>query len=195
MDNLGIKATIYDILGYIIPGVIALISTFMLLYEKDIEWLISLKAVKYSSPFYILFFILAYVSGQIISSFSSFIFEGKLTIKIFNKLFPKKSSEHDTRTTQIFNKNYNDCDKQIIISYCQEKFPKIYDTAFVFLTIYGLSRNISVSFLIIGLYVIKIYGFVSFENILIIGFIVLLVRNYLRFKKYFTKKINSALYL
>jgi hypothetical protein len=195
MDKLGIKASIYDILGYIIPGLIAIIFMYMLFFEKDINWLISLKKVEYTLPFYILIFVIAYISGHIISSLSSFIFEGKITRRIIKKFSKKDFSEHNLRIIELFGKDYKDCEPQNLISFCQEKHPQLYDTAFVFLTIYGLSRNISASFIIVEIYMIKEYGLFTMQSWVIVLSIILLIRNYYRFKEYFNKKINSALYV
>jgi hypothetical protein len=195
MDKLGIKTTIYDLLGYIIPGLLSLIFLYMFMYNKDIKWIFSLKLVEYSAPFYILMFILSYVAGQTISSASSFLFEGNFTKKLFGKWTLQDYSEHNLRTNELFKKDYKDCDKQILNSYCQQKFPKVYDTAFVFLTLYGLSRNISASLVIFDIYLIKTYGIISTESFVMIISTVFLIRNYYRFKKYFDLKINSALYL
>lgn len=195
MDKLGIKASIYDILGYIIPGLLSIIFIYMFMFNKDINWILSLKSANYTIPFYVLVFILSYVAGQIISSLSSFVFESKLSKKILSKVCLNDYPELNSKTNLIFSKDYKNCERQDLNSYCQEKFPVIYDTAFVFLTIYGLSRNLSTSFLILDVYLIKKNGLISIESIIVIISTILLIRNYYRFKKYFELKINSALYL
>ncbi len=195
MDKLGIKATIYDLLGYIIPGFLTLLFIYIFMFDKDLNWLLSLKTEKISTPFYALVFVLAYVAGQTISSMSSFLFEGIITKKIFKKYIVNDYSSHNTKTNMLFGKDYKDVDSQNLSSYCQEKFPKVYDTAFVFMTIYGLSRNVATSFLILTVYVINKFRFFSVECLITVLSMILLIRNYYRFKKYFELKINSALYL
>lgn len=195
MDKLGIKATIYDILGYIIPGLLMLIFVYIFMNNLDVKWIISLKTASYTTPFYVLIFILSYVSGHIVSSLSSFIFEGKISNYITKKYFKKDNSHHNDKTQLIFNKNFDDCNRQLIISHCQKNNPTLYETAFVFLTIYGLSRNISICFFVIDIYVIKKYGIISMESAVLVISTILLIRNYYRFKDYYNHKINSSLYL
>jgi hypothetical protein len=167
----------------------------MLIFNKDPNWIFRLKTANYTTPFYILTFIMSYVAGQILSSFSSFIFEGKITKKIFFRNCIHNHSEFDKKTIELFGKPFKDLNSQLLTTYCQENFPKSYDTAFVFMSIYGLSRNISMSFIILCIYIINHFGLLSFQCLITIVSIASLIRNYFRFKKYYETKINSVLSL
>jgi hypothetical protein len=196
MDKIGIKATLYDIIGYVIPGFLFLLFIYIFKNNLDLKWLLSLKKVDISAPYIVVIFILTYVSGHIVSSFSSFIFEGYISKWITNKLFPKpQNSIYDIKTQSLFGKPFNDCDQRSIITYCQEKHPIVYETAFVFLTIYGLSRNVAATFIVLSSFSIYKYGICSIESLIIISSTILLIRNYYRFKVNFTKQINSSLLL
>jgi hypothetical protein len=195
MDKLGIKATIYDFLGYLIPGLLLLAITYTWIKNLDFNWLFSLNDISFSAQLYIMIFILAYICGHVVSSFSSFIFENRIAKWVESKINKKDYSQHNEKCLALFSKEYANCERQMIISYCQKNSPVIYETAFIFLTIYGLSRNISTTFLLLDLYFIHKYGFLSIESIVMLVSTLLLIRNYYRFKVYYEKKINSSLYL
>ena len=195
MDKLGIKATIYDILGYITPGLLLIIIVYMFIYNLDLSWIISLKFISFSTPFYILILIISYVSGHIISSLSSYIFENCLVKKLTNIFIKRDNKLLDEKCIVLVGKEYEKCDKQLITSYCQIKYPSIYDTSFAFLTFYGLSRNISIVFIILDMFVIDKYGFFTIQNIVVFLLLILLIRNYYRFKKYYNEKIDSSLFI
>jgi hypothetical protein len=195
MDKLGIKATIYDLLGYIVPGFLSLFIIYMWCKNLDINWITTLNTTTSTTPFYILIFILAYVTGQVVSSLSSFIFESRISKWISDKVYRKDNSQHNEKCLAIFGKEYDKCEKQILIAYCQKNSPVVYETAFIFLTIYGLSRNISIAILLLDLYFIQRYGVFSLECIIVTFSMILMIRNYFRFKNYFHERINSSLYL
>lgn len=195
MDKLGIKATIYDFLGYIVPGFLLLLIMYMWSKNLDVNWIASLNTASCTTSFYILIFILSYVTGQLVSSLSSFIFESRISMWIKNKFNKKDNSQHNEKCLALFGKEYDKCEKQILISYCQKNNPVLYETAFVFLTIYGLSRNLSTTFLFLDIYFIHRYGILSIESIVVVISTVFMIRNYYRFKDYFDAKINSSLYL
>jgi hypothetical protein len=142
MDKFGIKATIYDLMGYFVPGFLTIIALYM--YNNDFldfEWILTLQTVNYSLAFYVILFISSYILGHIISSLTSFIFENE-KIPWNPDEFCKKLPDIDKKSNEIFGLNYKEVDKRILSSYCQTNFPDIYNTAFIFKSIYGFSRNL-----------------------------------------------------
>jgi hypothetical protein len=195
MDKLGLKATIYDLFGYLIPGLLLIFLFYIWFNNLDFNFISCLNSITFSAPFYILTFIIAYVAGHIISSFSSFLFESKLSIYVINKFCKKDNSQYDEKCISLFGKKFEECERQLIISYCQKNNPIIYDTAFVFLTIYGFSRNLATLLLIFYIFIVQKIGILNIKSFVIFFSMILLIRNYYRFKNYYKRKINSSLYL
>ncbi|MBP1631322.1 MAG: hypothetical protein H6Q15_2215 [Bacteroidetes bacterium] len=213
MNNLGIKATIYDITGYAIPGFLTIISIFMIIKGEvlDINAEINFKVFNpyiqnNSFLFYVLIFVLSYIAGHIIESISSLVYKF-LKKYIFKKCFSNHYEEINKKANEKYEKDFNDCE-QNLISLCQVKYPIVYDTAFVFLTFYGLARNTSISLLIILITLIlnACHLHCSYNSpincCLLSGAIIILLitigllgYNSFRFRKYFELKIISTLYL
>lgn len=211
MNNLGIKATIYDIIGYLVPGFLSIISIFMIIKGGvlDINAEINFKVFNpyiqnNSFLFYIVFFVLSYIAGHIIESISSIVYRF-LTKYIFEKCLSVHYRGINAKAQKKYKKDFTECE-QNLISYCQVNYPIVYDTAFVFLTFYGLARNSSISLLIILFTLILRSCYLHCSSnlplnccllssvifILIIS-IVLLGGNSFRFRKYFELKIISVL--
>ncbi|NLD50569.1 MAG: hypothetical protein GX660_25795 [Clostridiaceae bacterium] len=195
MDKLGIKATFYDLLGYIIPGAFVIVGIWFTLTTLETHSFEAVTNVKLSWPSGVMLIIFSYIAGHIFASFSSLLFENKYSKSLFSKIYKIETSIYDTRTTELFGTTYLKTNDRILTSYCQTNYPIVYDTAFIFLSIYGLSRNIAT-----GILVLMIIWFFKSTFILPVFLIFLItfflmVHNYFRFRKYFILQIASALLL
>jgi hypothetical protein len=94
-----------------------------------------------------------------------------------------------------YDMKFNTQDIRLIITLVENKAPNSYNTAFVFLTLYGTNRNLSLIFLLIGLVTLvlnilqkhlPIYGF------MLIIFSVISFIGYIRFYRYFIVQIISS---
>lgn len=192
MDKLGIKATIYDVLGYAVPGAILLVGLYVFTtgeFKPDIALLMKTEV---SGAFAAIAFLAFYVTGHLLSSVSSFLFENKSFTAVAAWIFDFDTTRYDEAALRIFGKNYAECGSRAVIVYCQSNYPLVYETAFAFLTIYGLSRNVAAAMLLlIPLWVTKNSDWV-FVSIYLMS-LAFMVRNYLRFKVYYIHQIASSL--
>jgi len=151
-----LKGTLYDLLGYFAPGVIAIISGCVAISRLNEE--ISLETMKNFSGLEVFFLIvLAYILGHAIATLSSWIIEKQLMNKN-NKLrtiIDTKEilgDEHYVtlckKYKRIFNAQYTQKDIRKIICYVQSKQPSVYETAQIFLAFYGMARNLALSWLL-----------------------------------------------
>lgn len=196
MDKLGIKATIYDIFGYAIPGCLLLISYLGLTIDVNNFDLAKLIKIEINWPFAVAAFIVSYIVGHLLSSISSVVFENPLSKQMFSTVLGVmfKTEMYDDACEKKLGKKYNECGERAVIVYCQNNHPVIYETAFVFLAIYGFSRNIAMTMIILlPLFIDR--QFYPVWNLVYIVSLVFMVWHYLRFKNYFSHQIASSLYL
>jgi hypothetical protein len=195
MDKLGIKGTIYDLIGYVLPGLLLVIGMYHVYhypYHLSISDAIN---VKMSFSFIFLSIAFMYICGHIISSLSSILFENRFSSALFGNLYRFDSTKFDEKSLELFGSTYSKCSERVPIAYCQEKHPIIYDLAFIFLSFYGMARNLAMSTAVI--IICWHIRFPHFSRWSVIGIIIfaLLFHQYLRFKLYFSKQIASSLLL
>ncbi len=189
MDKLGIKATIYDVLGYVSPGMIFLFSIWHI-STRQTQWPWEIEV---SAPSAIMAILISYFIGQISAAIGSLIFENQYSNLLFDKLYPMSTQSFEHGSQSIFSKPFASLSERVTSCYCQSKFPEIYDTALVFLSISGFSRNMFVILQSIAVIYIWKNGNDWRLNVfqLIIGLI--LIHNYRRFKIYYKKQIATSL--
>lgn len=203
MDKLGIKGTLYDLLGYVVPGLtfIAGLATLILCREcAEKKFLVeNIVNIKISMPFFLLVLIASYILGHVFASISSWLFErrGKnLSPKNHYEMDPKQVGEKFQASYEKIFGTESKMEFRNVIAYSEEKTKAVYDTAFVFLAIYGFSRNTS-----IALFFVLIANFIVLDmaewNLWVLSGIILsiiaLVHNYFRFREYYVKQIFSSL--
>lgn len=192
MDSLGIKTTLYDILGYLVPGISVITGIWFISLPVDHQNTTYVNGYFQSWQIWVFLSIAGYITGHVVSTFSYLIFENKISTCILNYLYPFKSNKFDSGAKKHFNKPYSELDSRVPAIFCQTYFRDSYSTAFVFLSIYGFSRNILMSLMIVWAY----SGFSKIWSIpywAIIIFLLLLFINYIRFKRYFEKQIAATL--
>jgi hypothetical protein len=221
MDKFGITATIYDFLGYFIPGfalwglvlgawyhscptlplwakIQSLItSAFMQVQPKDLS-------INWFSFVFIIFVL--YVTGHIVSTLSSLVIEklaimklgwGKNAILVKGAISTEFYGTFTQKFEERFHFKFDDDEFRACIAFVQTNRPSVYTTAFVFLTFYGMARNILLSVIIVLPWEI-INGIVSFSGFQM-GYIGILLAGgtvfcleYVKFIQCFKKEIVSG---
>jgi hypothetical protein len=212
MEPFGIKTTIYDFFSYFIPGVICNICFILAIYFSSYTFSIPLKDIfteeiltLMPNWFLIITLILiTYILGIIISNISSLLIEKFLikNISFFNKYFYLDNilSENINMLFHIkikkeLNITFTKSDMRLIITNIENKKVNSYNTAFVFLTIYGTNRNICCIFFIIG--IISLITNLVYHCNLLFPIILLVLSTislygYIRFYRYYISHLISA---
>lgn len=217
MDKLGIKATLYDLIGYFIPGLLILFiaagvlnqfGVFCLKYDKGIQFLICEKDKVFTIHWsvWVLATILSYFLGHLISSLSSLSYERLLIKNIpflrrgheLSSLMSKGSSEIFKKGySRLFKAEYTEKDFRNCICHVEHFRPVNHSTAFVFLSFYGMARNFSFAFFISFLLELSASLYLHSFKPLLISLIFLILTGvmfdeYYRFVRYFKNHIYSA---
>jgi hypothetical protein len=195
MDKFGIKSTTYDVLGYLIPGLIFLLWIVYKYHPFSMSISFILEQ-RFSAQ--LIFALLAYLVGHILSAIGSYIFEGpalkfvrrmlgnKISINAYEKMFGK------TIAIEPFGTGENGIRNAIVR--VQTKNPIAYETAFVFLAFYGMIRNMLVAIIIIYVesFVLQDMSLGYKAHIIIIFVMLLCYYHYRRFQSYFASQINAG---
>lgn len=203
MDKLGIKGTLYDFLGYIVPGLTFIVGLALVLLCKDCAdrdvVIKNFMDVNVSVPMIMLLLVASYILGHTFSSLSSWLFERdgwNLSLIKCYELDPKKVGE---RYRPYYDKIFGDgseIDFLSVVAYSQERTKAVYETAFVFLSIYGFSRNTSMALLFALVSNCVVLDYTAWNWWVLLGAvfcIITLLHNYFRFRKYYIERIFSSL--
>lgn len=207
MDKLGIKTTLYDVLGYVIPGMMLIVGMYVLFVTGNSNEYIpavkSLVKVESNLMFGTGIILCSYVLGHVISSIGSFIFENRLMKYLFKKkgfrwLYKINEEYEGENHKEQFVKLVGDKASfsfRSVVAYSEENTKVAYDTAFVFLSIYGLSRNVAVvMLLILASHCFFFENNWDFSFCIVFGIgVVALLHNYFRFKQYYIAQIYASL--
>lgn len=197
MDKFGIKASLYDILGYIIPGLVFIVGLAVIHICKecpDKNFIEQEVGLVFGS----VVLMTAYILGHVFGSFSSYLFEkkGKKLFARFYDIDPKVVGEKYRRAyDDVYGKNA-EIEFRNVIAYSEEKTKAVYDTAFVFLSIYGLSRNVGTALFFVLLAYFIMVDFAEWNKWILLGLsfcIIALLHNYFRFKEYYIEQIFASL--
>lgn len=209
MEKYGIKASLYDFFGYFIPGIVFYLllnviyyissySNYILLLINIDKFLKSYVVFSNSTCIaliIILTVILVYITGLLISFFSSLIF-GKL-IKA-NKLRNILSNSMYTLFKKLYKLSYKyefmESDFRICITEVECFAPTVNNTAFTFLSLYGLHRSLSLTFLLFAFIqlILIFYSFTLFGLVLLfilLGLAISFFFGYMKFHKYYLSEI------
>lgn len=200
-----LKGTLYDLLGYFAPGIIAIISgCFVGFRFNEEEYIEIIKNLSALEVFIVI--VLAYILGHAIATLSSWIIEKRLMeknnkLRKFTDTKEILGNEHYItlckKYTRIFNAQYNRKDIRKIICYVQSKESSVYETAQIFLAFYGMARNLALVFALFSLVEIGLLlGLCGIGKIyILLMYLVLCIVflfEYIRFRKYFTDTILSG---
>jgi hypothetical protein len=207
---IGITFTLYDVFSYALPGFL----TVCMLFFHDF-WNVGSSIAQFYMqtdllPFMIIALIVSYLIGQILSVISSLIIEKGICSKskyyrdtwsFENILGDQLAKEAHNKFKQIVNVDY--LPKQnlrYIICYVQENFPNVYSTAFIFLTFYGMARNIVlVGMLELIIQAVSMFNTYKPQKLLLffceLVIILILFNGYVKFRTYFTSQIYHGFML
>lgn len=207
MDKLGIKTTLYDVLGYVIPGMLLILGMYIMYMKNDSNDYFSivrqLADVKSSIAFGTGVILCSYVLGHAISSIGYLLFENRLVKRIFNYKIPRwfykidernEGEPHKARFKELLGDNA-DFSFRSVVAYSEENTKVAYDTAFVFLSIYGLSRNVAVVMILLLAAHYLIFKDMWNSAFYFAYFLCLLalLHNYFRFRQYYIAQIYASL--
>lgn len=193
MDKFGIKATLYDLIGYVFPGFLLITACYSLFFCASLPTIAEASKITFSIPFACIALATFYVTGHAIAALSSLVFENPWVSGLVNKVYAFDTSIYDERSLELFGVDYSTSGGRIAITYCLEKFPATYGLAFIFLSIYGFSRNICVVTIILTVsYLYKTNNY-NLWSLVSAGSILLMLHNYFRFKQYFNNQIASSI--
>lgn len=213
--DVSIKTTIYDIFGYLMPGMLS-ISCIYAFYRQAAEKVGLIDALTGSLSEMNVYSCAAlvgvgYLVGHFISALSSLVLEKWMLHKC--KLFGKnwelrkildndKYIKFSKKYKEVFNleaedeKAFRDC-----LVYVEARQPAVYSTAFVFLSIYGMARGIALIALAFAIWATIYMGDcskqcvgVAYGGIALLAFIGFM-RQYLRFLRYFRQHILNGFLL
>ena len=214
--DVSIKTTIYDIFGYLMPGLLS-ISCIYAFYKQAIDKSGIIDAFAgifngwnvYSCAALVG---VAYLVGHFISTLSSLVFE-KWTLheyKLFSEYWElEKILDNNTyiqlskKYEKVFKIKANKDEKffRKCLVYVEAKQPAIYSTAFVFMSFYGMARSIALIALGFAVWTTVYIGIYSKQCIgMVYGILALIVfavfmQHYLRFQRYFRQHILSGFLL
>ncbi len=206
------KGTIYDLLGYFAPGLVAtggLAVTFQRIHNPQNVIGSFRDSIEGISSFEIfLMIIVSYIFGHAIASLSSMIIEKVMMEKIrsLKKVLSSDNildNEHYnllcSKYLEEFGTKYSDNNLRKVICFVQARQNSIYDTVLVFLSFYGMARNFSLIFGVLAIIEIWLCFFNPVGNIFCLVIYALMfiifLYEYIRFRKYFVDTILSAFLL
>lgn len=192
---------------YCVSGIVCSICGFFLIHDvQNFRFDMSFERLSFflTWPAFIIFIIVNYTLGLLLSTLSASLFGKQLMGKI--KYFSIKNIDKTVsqfayeRFLELFQEDFyhifdKEKDMRLITSTVESKAANSYNTAFVFLTIYGTCRNICIIFFITGIVTIimnvtqLLYWIFGLAMIL---FSWLSLRGYIRFHEYYISHIISA---
>lgn len=201
------KSTIYDLLGYFVPGFISIFLFFISFYPANIckETLDSILTYFLTGGIHVILFtiVICYVLGFLFSGLSN-IFVFKLLPKIFPSLNAYSDYEKiiDNESLEIikikfkglFSINLCKDNVRLVVNNVENQKPVLYSTALYFMSFYGMASS---SFLLLVIFsmVQSIILFIQFNLTLLVILILYLVFSflflyqYLRFIRYYNQQI------
>lgn len=197
------KTTLYDLFGYVLPGVFLIIILWRvcILTEgytsySDIHQIIA-EAKVYTV---LCFLALSYIAGHFIGSLSSWILEKGIcqSIARFKRQFKVETLLPNFHAIIVkefasqFSVDFDDSSIPIMITLVEERMPRAYSTAFIFLSMYGMARNFSLLFFIA--FCIEIILAINGNGVYAIALLYLIPSSvlffrYIKFRKHFIEKI------
>jgi hypothetical protein len=206
MKSYNIQTTIYDIFGYLIPGIIILFFSNIIYCQVALGKLVYPRIINLNATIVILIIVGGYILGHALSVLSSLVIEPLITRRIqFTAIRLSLENILSENMTNFFNKKFNTIfgfdfhpmDFRAVICYVETHKPVVYTTAFVFLSFYGMCRTLAFTFSIIFLTELAVWLIFSQKYSLIVALICLILSflfycGYFKFYRYFKVQISSG---
>lgn len=208
---MNIKTTVYDLIGYIVPGLVT-ISLSIVVYTQLNPIQNMSETIKFLSPLFNIYFsmlviIISYIIGFLLSGLGDLYYD--VLIKIFPSLKRGSIIKHrlggvsfdlfKQKFNQMFNIEFSEYHIRILICYVENEKPNLYSTAFYYLSFYGMSRTLFIILALFALVEIAMLILVNPCMILTLAFIIVSLLlaalshyQYIRFVKYFLEQIVYA---
>lgn len=206
MEKLGIKATFYDLFGYVIPGTLSIVLAARVweVFSSGLDytdiWEVTTKMNAYA-----LLGVLgvSYITGHFVSALSSRVVE-KGICEWIEKLasqtklatvLPSLHGKLKDRYNEQFEVALDERSLSLITTVVEEKMPRTYSTAFIFLSIYGMARSLSLVFFcaVVVEFVLaladKSYCFIA---IFLLVPTVVFFLHYIKFRRHFIAQVCNA---
>lgn len=148
-----IKATFYDLVSYLLSGL--LFAFLLLVFLSHIMEGINLDLlIKGSAVNVTLALFASYLLGHALATVSSLIIEKWLLVGKIKKnsitqriLSESLYDSFQDKYLSNFKCKYQEKDFRLLICFVEAHQPNVYSTAFIFLSIYGMCRNVAFIFL------------------------------------------------
>jgi hypothetical protein len=206
MKSYNIQATIYDIFGYLIPGIIILFFSNIVYRQVTLGGLAYPRIINLTTTIIIMIIVGGYILGHALSGFSSLVVEPLITrqikftairLSLENILSENMTNYFNKKFNTIFGFDFHPTDFRAVICYVETHRPAVYATAFVFLSFYGMCRTLAFTFSIIFLTELAVWFIFSQKYSLMIALICLILSfsfyyGYFKFYRYFKVQLFSG---
>jgi hypothetical protein len=208
---MNIKTTVYDLLGYIVPGLVTMTLSIVVYIQNYPIQNIS-DAITFLSPLFNIYFsmliiCIAYVIGFFMSGIGD-LYNDIILVKIHSSL--KRDSlirylegelfnRFEQKFKETFKNDFKETHIRKLICYVESNKPELYSTAFYYLSFYGMSRSL---FVIFSLFALTEIVLLILPNPCVLITLILIIVSlllawlahyqYIRFLKYFLEQIVCA---
>ena len=208
MEIKNLKASIYDILGYFLPGLLFMFALILLSLNYNVEYLFE-EIKRLSTTEIMLAIIIAYIIGHLIQSISNILENIFLKLPLLKYISGAPSYQYFSES----NKFYSDEFKKLIINAAKEIFKsenlkekELFNLCYslilqkgetrrieLFVSLYGFYRGLSYSCLISSILFFIYHNFIL--AIAFVIFTILFLQRYKRFKSYFEDYVYRDFYI
>ena len=215
LNTLSSRATFYDVIGYLVPGVIAIGVGWLWMLVFDHYFAMWVARLMARHGVYAAFFLTAggYVAGHLVNSMSSLLLEKVILKEPFANAkrwyarvvdkYPKKAKRIEENVLNEFNVGVNDLSAFDMRIRMEESMPNATITGFSFLSFYGMSRTMAlllwlgalpVAMLVADKY-IGCHAFIVGSAVVAIFFVagLFFCYQYIRFVEYYYDFLGSTL--
>lgn len=193
LEKLGIKATLYDVLGYMVPGVVLLFGLWFTTLSQSKQTMDHLLTLVVTWPAAVMFLSFSYLAGHTLASLSASTFENPVSKFLISLVYDTDVKQDDARSLALFGTTLKCTSTRLLASYGQVNYPEIYESALIYLAMSGFSRNAAAAVIVISCYWGLLNGLTLPEFVSVLVVTLLLFYNYLRFKKNYKAQLASAL--
>jgi hypothetical protein len=206
MKSYNIQTTIYDVFGYLIPGIIILFFADIAYYQVVLGELVYPHIINLNAAMIILIIVGGYILGHALSGLSSLVIEPLMTrrieftaipLSLENILSENMTNCFNEKFNTVFGFDFHPMDFRAVICYVETHKPAVYATAFIFLSFYGMCRTLAFTFSIVFLTELAIWFVFHSKYSLIMALFCLILSisfyyGYFKFYRYFKVQIISG---
>jgi hypothetical protein len=208
MEIKNLKASIYDILGYFLPGLLVILVLILLFLNYDVKYLFE-EIKRLSTTEIMLAIIIAYIIGHLIQSISNILENIFLKLPLLKYISGAPSYQYLSESNKFYSNEF----KKLIINAAKEIFKsenlkekELFNLCYslilqkgetyrieLFVSLYGFYRGLSYSCLISSILFFIYHNFIL--AIAFVIFTILFLQRYKRFKSYFEDYVYRDFYI